>query len=243
MLEATYTLGELEALLMKWVYDVYAQKIRRIIHSPLRRAESPAESWKRLNGELILPAAPENIREIFMVEKSIRKVQHYGIEVGGVHFHCDELRDLIKRLGRKTAVEIRYDPSDIRAIAVLDPDTGKHFQVTAKSEDVLAVSFADAQKMREPTEEAKLADAGARATAGQIAINAQKAVESEGRSKVTSLKSARAKEKLRQKHQEILDKSKHPPGVNPSALTHVNQPTPKLAVKRPSQLPVLDPME
>ena len=243
MLEATYTLDELEALLMKWVYDVYAQKVRRTIHSPLRRAESPAESWKRLGGELIIPEAPENIREIFMIEKTTRKVQHYGIEVEGVHFHSDELRDLIKRRGRKATVEIRYDPSDIREISVLDPDTGNHFHVTAKSEDVLAVSFADAKKMRDPTEEAKHADAGARATAGQMAIDAQKLAESRGKGKVTSLKSARAKEKLRQRHQEIFDRSKHPPSVNPSALTHVNQPTPKLAVKRPSQLPVLDPME
>lgn len=132
---------------------------------------------------------------------------------------------------------------DIREIAVLDPDTGKHFQVTAKSEDVLAVSFADAKKMREPTEEAKHADAGARATAGQMAIDSQKLAESRGKGKVTSLKSARAKEKLRQKHQEILDRSKRSPSVNPSELTHVNQPTPKLAVRCPSQLPVLDPME
>ena len=243
MLEATYTLEELRALLFKWIYDVYVKKVRRSIHSPMRQANCPTESWKLLECEMLLPAAPEDIREMFMVEKTVRKVQHYGIEVLGVHFHSDALRDLIQRIGRKTSVEVRYDPSDIREIAVLDPATGLHFPVSAKSEDVLAVSYADAKNLREPSKDAVGANSSARALAAQIAINAQKLAESRGGGNIKSLKSARAQERLRQKTRVILDKSKRVSGGVCSEIEKANQPTPKLAVRRPSQLPVLDQME
>jgi putative transposase len=243
MLEATYTLDELRVLLARWVYDVYVKKVRRAIHSPMRQAKSPLQSWKQLECEMLLPAAPEDIREMFMVEKTVRKVQHYGIEVLGVHFHSNALRDLIQRIGRKTSVEVRYDPSDIREIAVLDPETGLHFPVAAKSEDVLAVSYADAKKLREPSKDAMCADASARATAAQIAINAQKLAESRGRGSIKSIRSARAQERVRQKEREILDSSKRVPGAVCSDIEKANQPTPKLTVRRPTQLPVLDQME
>tara|TARA_R110002110_G_scaffold15091_5_gene68610 strand:- start:174 stop:803 length:630 start_codon:yes stop_codon:yes gene_type:complete len=209
----------------------------------MRQAKSPLESWKQLECEMLLPAAPEDIREMFMVEKTVRKVQHYGIEVFGVHYHSDALSDLIQRIGRKTSVEVRYDPSDIREIAVLDPNTGLHFPVAAKSEDVLAVSYTDAKKLREPSKDASRADASARATAAQLAINAQKLAECRGRGRVKSIKSARAQERVRQKEREILDGSKRVPGAVCSDIEKANQPTPKLTVRRPTQLPVLDQME
>ena len=243
MLEAVLTLQELEAKVMKWAYDVYAMKVRRLIHSPLRAAESPTGSWKRLSAGAVLPMAPQEIAEIFMVQKTDRKVHRYGIEVEGVQFHSDELKALIQTIGAGATVDVRYDPGDIREIAVCHAKLAKPIMVPAKSEEIAAVSFAEARRAKKPSEQAKAADRDARATAAELALSAQKLAEERGRGKVTSLKSARAKERLRQKFLETLNRSKLPVGQHVSDVVLANQPTPKLPVRRPERRAAIETME
>lgn len=81
MLEASLTLDELEAILMKWAYDVHAKTLRRGIHSPLRCAESPAECWQRLEWRFLQVKTPEEIRNVFCSRTVERTLQRYGIEV------------------------------------------------------------------------------------------------------------------------------------------------------------------
>ncbi|WP_281992816.1 Mu transposase C-terminal domain-containing protein [Sulfitobacter geojensis] len=243
MLEACLTLEELEALVMKWLYDVYALKVRRRIQSPLRVAETPTQSWKRLQSQAVLPPAPEDITEWFMVEKTVRKVWHYGIEVEGVLFHSPELGELIKDIGVRQSLDVRYDPTDCREIAVIHESLAVPLIVPAKSDDVAAVSFADAKRMRVVSQETKKADLKARSTSMELALEAQKRAEEIGRGKVKSLKSARAKEAMRRKHQQILENSKVPPRSQTSAVERANQPTPKAHVRRRSERPAIEQME
>ncbi|MBI6630737.1 Mu transposase C-terminal domain-containing protein [Pontibaca salina] len=229
---------------MKWIYDVYALKIRRILHSPLRQAESPSDSWRRLEAEMLLPPAPADIRSIFMVEKTVRRLHRYGVEVCGVHFHSDQLRDLISRIGTTASVEVRYDPADAREIAVLDPDTGKHFSVAAKAEGFLAVSFEEAKNLRRASDEAKAKDRKARSLAAQMAAEAQILAESRKPAKrASSLKRARSEERERQRRREILDRTNQTPRSHISDVQTANQPTRKLAVRRGTRLPELEQME
>ena len=238
MLEAVLTLQDLEAAVAKWTYDVYAMKLRRLIHSPLRQAESPTASWNRLKTG-ILPMEPEAIHEVFMVQKANKKLHRYGIEIQGVQYFSEGLGGLISEIGAGATVDVRYDPTDIREIVVVHPRRAKPLVVTAKSEDIAAVSYNDVKRAKQPGDEAKAVDRGARATAAELAHSAQKLAEERGRGKVTSLKSAKAKERVRQKHLEIFNRSKIPLGKSVSDVVLANQPTPKLPVRRP----VIEPME
>ncbi|WP_422040658.1 Mu transposase C-terminal domain-containing protein [Roseibium sp.] len=231
MLEASLTLQELQAAVYKWVYDCYALKLRRLIHSPLRQSESPTESWNRLKQNAVLPPAPDDIRDVFNVRKKGCKLQHYGIEVEGIQYHSDELRELISEVGRGESVDVTYDPLDVREVRVAHPRLPRPISVPAKTEGVAAVSFADVKRAKKPGREAKRVDKGARATATELALSAQATAEKLGRGKVTSLKSARARETLRQKREEIIEKSKQPVG-QVSDLPDTNTPSPKLSVPK-----------
>jgi hypothetical protein len=150
---------------------------------------------------------------------------------------------LIQTIGAGATVDVRYDPGDIREIAVCHAKLAKPIMVPAKSEEIAAVSFAEARRAKKPSEQAKAADRDARATAAELALSAQKLAEERGRGKVTSLKSARAKERLRQKSLEISNRSKVPVGQHVSDVVLANQPTPKLPVRRPERRAAIETME
>lgn len=153
MLEACLTVEDLEGFIYRWIYDVYAKKLRRQIHSPLRVAETPTDSWNRMtSGIAKLPLQPDEVHQIFMVEETNRKLQHYGLDVRGVQYFSDELGELISAIGRKATVNVRFDPTDIREIGVIHNWEGipSPLIVPAKSEDVLHVGFDEVRRINTP---------------------------------------------------------------------------------------------
>ena len=247
MLEATLTLDELEAILIKWAYDVHAKKLRRGIHSPLRRAESPTESWELLEWRVLGVKTPEEIRNVFCSRTVERTLQRYGFEVEGVQFNDKDgqLRRFISQVGAGSKFEIRYDPEDAREIAVIHEEDGfpNPLVVSAKMEAMPAISFAEAKMLRAVPDEAKAKDLTARSNAIELALYAQRKADCLGRGKISDLKKSRQKESARRRNSEILEKSKVPPGSDASEVMRANQPTPKLPIKRRSKLPGIDMME
>ncbi|MDD9746941.1 Mu transposase C-terminal domain-containing protein, partial [Marinovum sp. PR37] len=246
MVEACMTLEELESHVYKWLYDVYAKKVRRLIHSPLRVPESPTDSWNRLmQGIPRLPLGPEEIAQIFMVEEGGRKLQHYGIDVRGVQYHSKGLGELVSTLGRKATVDVRYDPTDIRAIAVVHDVEGieNPLIVPAKSEDIAPISFDDVKRIKSLSPEAKEQDLEARSKMYDIALAAQKLAEGRGKGKISNVRKLRRKEVLRQKAAEMKARAATTPLQSTSAKSSVNQPTPRLAVRRREQRPEMDILE
>lgn len=246
MFEACITVEELEGLIYKWIYDVYATKIRRLIHSPLRVAESPLDSWNRMvNGIAQLPLQPNEVHQIFMVKETKRSLQHYGLDVGNVQYSSPELCELLSEIGRKSTVEVRYDPTDIRAIAVVHNRDGvpNPMIVPAKSEHVLPIAFKDVARIKKPSDEAKAKDLAARATAADLAQKAQELAEQRGKGKITSLRKARKAEAQRRKITQVVERAKSPPLKSASVSKTVNQPTPRMAVRRREQRPQMDILE
>ena len=246
MFEACLTIEDLERLIYKWIYDVYAKKIRRLIHSPLRVAETPTDSWNRMtSGIAKLPLQPTEVHQIFMVEEANRKLQHYGLDVRGVQYFSNELGELISAVGRKANVTVRFDPTDIRAISVVHNQKGisSPMIVPAKSEDVAAVGFDDVRRIKKPGEKARSKDLAARATAADFALQAQALAEERGKGKMSSMKRARAKAREHQKIKEIVDRSAVPPLQTTSAVEKANQPPTRMPVRRREQRPQMDMME
>jgi len=247
MLEATLTLDELEAVLMKWIYDVYGKKLRRGIHSPLRRAESPTECWERLEWRVLNVKTPDEIRNVFCSRTTERTLQRYGFEVEGVQFHGKDgqLRRFISQVGVGGRYEIRYDPEDAREIAVIHKEKGfpNPLVVSAKMEGMPAISFAEAKQLRVVSDESKTADFEARASAIELALSAQRKAGALGRGKISDMKKHRNKELQRRKNSEVFEKSKVPPGSDVSGRQEMNRPTPKLKVKRRATCPQMETME
>ncbi|MDO5758350.1 MAG: transposase [Rhodobacterales bacterium] len=246
MLEACLTVQELEKFIYQWIYDIYAKKLRRLINSPLRVAESPTDSWNRLiKGVARLPLQPDEVHQIFMVEETTRKLQHYGLDVLGVQYFSSELGDLVSAIGRKATVNVRYDPTDIRAIAVVHDRKGipSPMIVPAKSEDVLPIGFDEVRRIKRRGEEAKSEDLAARAKAADLAQQAQELAEQRGKGKISNMRKARAAERQRQKTAQIVERAKSSPLQPVSAVKSMNQPTPRMTVRRREQRPQMDLME
>lgn len=246
MVEACMTLEELESETYKWLYDDYFKKVRRLIHSPLRVPESPTDSWKRLvQGMARLPIGPEEIAQIFMVEEEGRKLQHYGIDLRGVQYHSPGLKELISTLGRKATVDVRYDPTDIRAIAVIHDvaEIENPLIVPAKSKEIAPISFDDVKRIKTLSPEAKKQDRKARSKAYDIASAAQKLAEDRGTGKISNVREAKKKERMRQKTAEMKERARTPPLQQTSAMASVNQPTPRMPVRRRERPPQMDILE
>lgn len=245
--EALYTLDELEFALNNWAYDIYGRKLRRGIHSPLRRAESPTECWERLEGRVLAVKTPEEIRSVFCSRTAERTLQRYGFEVEGVQFNDKEgqLRRFISKVGVGGKYKIRYDPQDAREIAVIhnEEDFPNPLIVSAKMAGMPASSFAEAKGMRVVSDESKAADLNARSDAIDLIASMRREAMSRGRGKTSPMKKAKAKEVARRKNRELFHKSKAPPNRNISERQLMNQPTPKLPVKRRAACPQMEPME
>jgi hypothetical protein len=245
--EACLTLEEFDRLLQKWRYDVYGIKPRYRVASPLQSAESPISCWRRLASQAVLPMPPTEkaLREMFMVKADTRVLHKYGIEVRGFQFYSEGLDELIDWLGDGSTVEIRYDPHDVREIAVLDPRTKEHFYVPAKDPNILAIGFEEAAKYRRKSEEVKAQERKAGATAYDLALDSDRIMQAKSgkTSKKSSIKKARLEEATRLRHQAILDRSALPPSVNAPMTPAAKVPAMRTPVSRPTTLPTLIDME
>jgi len=246
MAEACLTLEELEGLIYRWLYDIYAEKIRRLIHSPLRVPESPQDSWNRLVGRMAqFPLGPEEIARIFMAEEGSRKLQHYGLDVRGVQYHSKELGKVYSILGRKAVVDVRYDPGDIRAISVVHMAEGvpSPLIVPAKSKDIAPIGFDAVKKIKTLSPAAKEQDLEARSKMFDLAVVSQKLAEDRGTDKASKTRKARKQAQIQKRAKDMKQKAAKPVCQPASARTAVNQSSPRMPVRRRDRRPQLDTME
>lgn len=209
MAEACYTLDELNAILQKWRYDSHAMRPKRRIQSALRSPEAPAACWRRLAARVFIPEPPTSaeLRQMFMISTEARRLHRYGIELSGIQYASEALAALWAKLGERQTVEVRFDPSDVREIAVLDPSTGIHFPVPCKDPDMPAISFAEAKELRRPTESEKRGEIKARAVAHHLATGGPTPKLEKRR---TKLQANKAKEIARQRNNEIVERARSP---------------------------------
>ncbi|MDF3361499.1 DDE-type integrase/transposase/recombinase [Sulfitobacter sp. Ks41] len=147
--EACWTFDEFVQKVQVWRYDVYGVTPRRRVQSPLKRRESPIESWRRLSTEYYVPEPPskQQLTQMFFHRTEKRIVHSYGIEVGYVQYSSWELRDLKKNTKGKLEVDVRINPADIREIIVSHPKSGEAFYVPCKDPDMPAISVAERDRI------------------------------------------------------------------------------------------------
>jgi len=101
---ACLTLGTLDAIVLKWIVDVYHQTPHRGL-----RKKTPAEVWKEGESErpIHLPADLDALESILAMRDE-RPIHHYGVELSGLRYNSPELGHLRHRLAAGEKVEVRY---------------------------------------------------------------------------------------------------------------------------------------
>lgn len=148
--EASLSLDEFIMDLQRWRFDNYAVLPRRRIENPLRVFESPTRAWQRLDEEYVIPEppSPQEVAQLFYGGTVKRRLHHYGIEFERVQYSSADLSRLRRAIGTGEELTIRYDPTDMRMIGVVNPDTGDTIFVPTKDDGFPAISVHDLRRIR-----------------------------------------------------------------------------------------------
>lgn len=116
----------LNALLYKWIVEIYHQEIHRGTGLP------PALMWEKGERERLIeyPANPEQLW-IITAHVAERTLFRYGIEINGLKYNCPELQSLYRRHGSNLKLTLKYQEDDISLIHAYDPDEKVYLKVPA----------------------------------------------------------------------------------------------------------------
>lgn len=232
--EAIHTIHDVEEMLQRWRYDTYAIKQRRRVQNILKTKESPLAAWKSLSKRYFLPPAPpqSQVKEMFMVEAAVRVAEHDGIMYKNIRYASSELRAYLQRIGVRNKVQIRYDPHDIREIAVWDEIALEHFSVRTKRENCPAFSFAEVDNARKKFRTPEIEELETQAILAELQIYED--FKDKNRSGM-SKKQRKALQTATTRHREILKLSDNVPGVDPTNAVKPKRAKPSLVM--PNNMP------
>lgn len=229
--EARLTLSQYEELLQKVRYDIYAETPRRRVENIFRLYESPLASWNRLTKvelPLDLPLEADVIRMHFTAGET-RKVNATGIHLNGIQYYSSELERFVYNNGRGMDVNVRYDPDDIRRIAVWHNDPDNWLVVYAKDPDCPAISIEELRAARKRVAPDKR-DAMSAANLWQALVGVY---EDERRTGKTKYQRKKAGGRVKEKQQRVAEKSAASPVPQHKKLPSA----PAAKPQRPSRLP------
>ncbi len=128
--EATITLSMFREIVIKWIVDIYHQRKHRTLGQP------PAVVWRDHYDPSNIPFAP-SIAELdaLVGATATRVLNHEGIQINNLKYNSRELGELRKRVGPEVKVVVRYDPTDLEFVHVIDPETNASIRATALKRD------------------------------------------------------------------------------------------------------------
>lgn len=121
---AVITLDALLELVHVFIVDIYGQQEHRGLH------DIPARRWDE-GVSATPPRIPESTRSLDVLLGCVaeRSIRRSGIELFTLRYNCPELALVRRALGPKGRVRLKYDPSDLSMIHVLDPKAGRYLAV------------------------------------------------------------------------------------------------------------------
>jgi len=152
MTQNLYTVAELEALIIRWVADVYMQTPSPRLESRFGVGTSPAQAMALLKQQYVVlpPPNPEEFRAACLRYHSKElTLSRVGISFDTMTYHSRELDHLYKELGMKRKVQVRYYPLDCLEIFVVDPRNRDNLIVARNREPAMPlISFEEARAIR-----------------------------------------------------------------------------------------------
>lgn len=127
---AVISLDALVELVHSWIVDVYHQQVHRGIGDlPHRRwARGIAESPPRL------PARVDEL-DVLVGCVEMRRITRTGIELFCLRYNTPELASIRRLFQKGEKAKIKYDPTNISAVHVLDPSRGSFVRAPALDEE------------------------------------------------------------------------------------------------------------
>jgi len=128
--KAVLTLGELQRALHKWIVDVYGATFHRGINA------APLQRWKE--GVEIDPPelAPDPQRlKVYLGQVETRQLDKSGVQLNNLRYTSPDLQRMRKDK-KSLEVTVRYDPDDLGAVHVLDPERKEYVVASCTTPDV-----------------------------------------------------------------------------------------------------------
>lgn len=123
---ACLTRYELEKLILTWIVEIYHNKPHRSLNG-----KAPLQHWKALQSKrnLHLPADLDDLEAVLSI-RAEREVFHYGVEISGIKYNCEELQRIYKKSVKACRIEVRYR-DDLGHIWVKDQEDEVFIKVPA----------------------------------------------------------------------------------------------------------------
>lgn len=123
---AVLTLSQFKEVVNKWVVDYYHQQLHRTL------GRKPIDVWREeANPDSIPFPCDVNELDFLLGATETRTVTHKGVELNSLFYNSKSLATLRAKHGDKLKANIRYQPSDLGCIYVIDPDNGNSLKVPA----------------------------------------------------------------------------------------------------------------
>ncbi len=123
---AVIALPALEELIHTWIVDLYHQQVQRGLGAV------PQQCWQNAVQAQPLPTCARlGELDILTGCYAERRIGRGGIELFALHYHDASLARLRRALPEGSKAQLKYDPTDLSLIYVLDPLTQRYLPVAA----------------------------------------------------------------------------------------------------------------
>lgn len=123
---ACLTFYDFERTLVTWIVEIYHNKKHRSL-----KGKSPLQQWKALQSKrnLHLPADLDDL-EAMLSKRVEREVHHYGVEISGIKYNCEDLQRIYRKSVHDCSIEVRYR-DELGHVWVKDKDDEVFIKVPA----------------------------------------------------------------------------------------------------------------
>lgn len=113
--QAVYSLTEVNQYVHEWFINIYQQTVHRTT------GRTPAALWNE-GLKVVEPVLPESLEKLNLIlcKQEKRTLSKKGIELSSLFYNCVALDAIRHRSLKNTEVAVRYDPTDLGCIWVLD---------------------------------------------------------------------------------------------------------------------------
>ncbi|HEX7965302.1 MAG TPA: Mu transposase C-terminal domain-containing protein [Gammaproteobacteria bacterium] len=110
---AVMTKSELEKAMLHWITNIYHQEIHSVMH------DAPARLWDRHTSGMYI-RTEENLAKLDLLFSfpTTRSLFTYGIELNGLIYNSEELKEMYLILGPVKQLRVRYNPENLGYIYV-----------------------------------------------------------------------------------------------------------------------------
>ena len=140
---ATFTKPELERQFMRWIIDIAQNKARVALNK-----RTPHQVWVEATESDFVPQLPPDGDDFLIAigQMERRVITNKGVRFSNYFYTSDYAQRLFSQYGAHVEYEIRYEPSDLSVIYLLDPDLRRWIPLKSVTAGAPDLDFLDWKK-------------------------------------------------------------------------------------------------